>query len=399
MDYSSLIKKCSKVSNFSEPVLNDLMYYAAERNKLDQRFDLLVKKHKNVFGRLGKANQAMFKTQYVIHELFKNEGLIHKYLNHAHIKALPKEEYEYLKAQAANPWRFTYWFVRTNPYPDFFESVDIITGEEFLLYSPGASRTLGEQNVLTFGGLISSNGDCYQTYGPLMGFSSFQADDIFFYAGELDPTIETIEELTELIEKDLFSFLLLSVYSAIPMVQHQGHEILYVLSTIDATAFEMDLWKDAFRVEYSADVFKMSLKELEAFPHYACVYFDELQEEMTITAMTDFGYDRLAGELNRMGIDAPAEPYIRLHVSMKSAIEEITGHDTELLPHEGLFSQVSPEQEDSPELDAINKFLAELMPAINSRTKFDLDELITRTGADPDAAKDIYKDLMKKLNR
>ena len=399
MDYSSLIKKCSKVSDFSEPILNRIMYYAAERNKLDQRFDLLVKRHKNVFGRLGKANQAMFKTQYVIHELFKNEGLIHKYLNHAQIKALPKEEYEYIKAQAANPWRFTYWFVRSNPYPDFFESVDIITGEEFLLYSPGASRTLGEQNVLTFGGLISSNGDCYQTYGPLMGFGSFQADDIFFYAGELDPTMETIEELTDLIEKDLFSFLLLSVYSAIPMVQHHGHEILFVLSTIDAEDFDMDSWKGAFRVEYAEEVFKMSLIELEGFPHYACIYFDEQQEEMTISAMTDFGYDRLVAELIRMGIDAPPEPYIRLHVSMKSAIEEITGHDPELLPHEGLFSQESPGQEDSPELDAINKFLAELMPAINSRTKFDLDKLITRTGADPDAAKDIYKDLMKKLNR
>ena len=161
----------------------------------------------------------------------------------------------------------------------------------------------------------------------------------------------------------------------------------------------MDSWKQAFRVEYAEEVFKMSLIELEGFPHYACIYFDEQQEEMTISAMTDFGYDRLVAELIRMGIDAPPEPYIRLHVSMKSAIEEITGHDPELLPHEGLFSQESPGQEDSPELDAINKFLAELMPAINSRTKFDLDKLITRTGADPDAAKDIYKDLMKKLNR
>lgn len=332
MDYSSLQNKCNRVSDFSEPVLNRTMYYAAERSKLDQRFDLLVKRHKKVFGRSGKANQAMFKTQYIIHELFKSLGLIHKYLNHAQIKALPKEEYEYLQAQAANPWRFTYWFVTDNPYPDFFESVDIITGEEFLLYSPGASRTLDEQGVLIFGGLISSNGDCYQTYGPLMGFSSFQPDDIFFYAGELDPGIETIEELTGLIEKDLFSFLLLSVYSAIPLMQHQDHEILYVLSAIDANSFEMDLWKDTFRIEHSGEVFKMSLKELEGFPHYACVYFDEELEEMTISAMTDFGYDSLVGELNRLGMDAPAEPYIRLHVSMKSAIEEITGKDLELLP-------------------------------------------------------------------
>lgn len=267
------------------------------------------------------------------------------------------------------------------------------------MYSPGASRTLQEMNVVTFGGLISSNGDCYQTYGPLMGFTSFQADDIFFYAGELDPSVETIKDMVELIEKDLFSFLLLSVYSAIPLVQHQGHEILFVISTMDAVDFEMDAWKAAFRVEYAEDLFKMSLIALEGFPHYACVYFDEGQEEMTLSAMTDFGYDQLVKELKKLGIDAPDEPLIRLHVSMKTAIEEITGRDPELIPFESYFSQQPAEQDKSPELEALNAFLAELMPAINSKTKFDLDELISRTGADPVEARQIYEDLMKKLNR
>ncbi|MBN7818052.1 hypothetical protein [Algoriphagus pacificus] len=398
MDYSSLIKKCNRLSDFSEPILNNIMYYAAERNKLSQRFDQMVKRHKKIFGRLDPANQALFKTQYIIHELFKNKGIIHKYLNHSQIKALPKEEYDYLQKQAENPWRFTFWSVRSNPSPDFFEAVDIFTGEEFLLYSPGASRTLLEMNVVTFGGLISTNGDCYQTYGPLMGFSSFQADDIFFYAGELDHSVETIKDLTGLIERDLFYFLLLSVYSAIPMVQHHGHEILYVLSTMDANRFEMDAWKTAFRVEYSDEVFKMSLFELEGFPHFACVYFDEKEEEMTLSAMTDFGYDQLVKELKKLRIEAPDEPYIRLHISMKTAIEEITGREPMLLPFEDYFNQKG-EQEKSPELNALNDFLAELMPAINSKAKFDLDELISRTGADPEAAREIYGDLMKRLKR
>jgi hypothetical protein len=399
MDYSSLIKKCKKVSDFSEPVLTDLMYYAAERDKLSQRFDLLAKKHKKIFGRLDNSNQSQFKTQYIIHELFKNKGLIHKYLNHSRIKALPRAEYDYLHSQAANPWRFAYWSIRNNPSPDFFEAEDIFTGEEFLLYSPAASTILQQMNVLTFGGLISSNGDCYQTFGPLMGFCSFQADDIFFYAGELNPTIETIDDLTELVAKDVFSFLILSVYSAVPLVQHQGHEILFVLSTIDAEPFDMEAWKDTFRIEYSNEVFKMSLKRLEGFPHYACVYFDEQQEEMTLSAMTDFGYENLLSELTSLGIDAPAEPNIRLHISMKSAVQEITGRDPELLPFESFFSQEPAESEKSPELDALNEFLSELMPAINSKTDFNLDELISRTGADPVAAKQIYDDLIRKLNR
>jgi hypothetical protein len=399
MDYSSLVRKCNKLSAFSEPVLTDLMYYAAERDKLSQRFDLLAKRNNKVFGRLDPANQRLFKTQYIIHELFKNKGLIHKYLNHSRIKALPREEYDYLRVQAANPWRFAYWYVTNNPSPDFFEAVDIFTEEEFLLYSPGASRTLQEMNVLTFGGLISSNGECYQTFGPLMGFRSFQADDIFFYAGELDPSIETIDDLTQLIAKDLFSFLLLSVYSAIPQVQHRDHEILFVLSTMDAEAFEMDAWKDAFRVEYSNEVFKMNLRRLEGFPHYACVYYDEQEQEITLSAMTDLGYDSLVKELHHMGIEAPAEPDIRLHPSMKSAIKEITGKDPELPPFENYFSQEPAEKVNSPELDALNAFLAELMPAINSKAKIDLEDLIHKTGADRDAAKAIYKNLMKRLKR
>ncbi len=120
---------------------------------------------------------------------------------------------------------------------------------------------------------------------------------------------------------------------------------------------------------------------------------------MTLSAMTDFGYDILVSALNSMGIDAPVEPDIRLHASMKSAIREITGRDPVLIPFESNFSQEPADKENSPELEALNAFLAELMPAINSRARIDLEELIHRTGADPDAAKAIYMDLMRKLNR
>lgn len=84
---------------------------------------------------------------------------------------------------------------------------------------------------------------------------------------------------------------------------------------------------------------------------------------------------------------------------MKTAIEEITGRDPELLPFEEYFSQDPAEQESNQSLDAMNDFLAELISAINSKASFDLDELILRTGEDPIAVKEIYQDLMKKLKR
>lgn len=397
MDYTAIKTKCQKISDFSEPVLTELMYYGGERNKLSQRFDLLAKKHKHVFGRLDKSNQAMFKSQYVIHEILKSGGLIHKYLNHSHIKNLPQDVYEYLQKQAEVPWRFCYWFIRSNPSADFFEAVDVFTGEELLLYSPGVTLTLADTDVATFGGLISSNGSCYQTFGPLTGFKSFQEDDIFFYAGELDPSVESIDDLTSLIEKDLFSFLLLYAFSAIPMVQHKGHEILSVISSIEFSDFEMAVWQEDFRVEYSDGVFKMSLKEVEGFPHFGCVYYDEIQEELMVSAMTDFGYEELVKALAKFGIEAPADPHVRLHLSMQTAINDILGYKVDLLPYEDLFSSEPDEKEASPEMGALNEFLALLVPAVNSKSEVDLDRIISETGADPQAAKAIYRDLMRKL--
>jgi len=399
MDYTVIKAKCQKISDFSEPVLNELMYYGAQKNRLSQRFDQLAKKHKRVFNRLDPSNQGLFKSQFIIHEIFKRGGLIHKYLNHTQIKRLPQDVFDYLQKQAEVPWRFAYWYIRSSPSPDFFEAVDVFTGEEFLLFSPGVSRTLMDSNIATFGGLINSNGSCYQTFGPLMGLMSFKADDIFFYAGELDPLVESIDDLTELIEKELFSFILLSAFSAIPMVQHKGDEILSVSSAIEFSDFEVDIWQTDFRVEYSKGVFKMSMREIEAFPHFGCVYWGENEEELMVSAMTDIGYLTLVKCLAKLGIEAPLEPDIRLHLSMKMAINDILGYEVDLVPYEEIFQNRSDENDTSPEMNTLNDFLKMLIPAVNSNKEVDIDRMISETGADPKVAKAVYEDLIKKLER
>jgi hypothetical protein len=399
MDYSVIKAKCQKISDFSEPVLNELMYYAAQKNKLDQRFDQLAKKHKRVFDRLDPSNQRLFKSQFIVHEIFKRGGLIHKYLNHTQIKRLPQDVYDYLQKQAAVPWRFAYWYIRSSPSPDFFEAVDVFTGEEFLLFSLGVSRTLMDSNIATFGGLISSNGSCYQTFGPLIGFMSFNADDIFFYAGELDPSLESIDDLTVLVEKDLFSFILLFAFSAIPMVQHKGDEILSVNSVIEFSDFEVDLWQKDFRVENSKGVFKMSRREIETFPHFGCVYWDEHEEELMVSALTDIGYFTLVKCLAKLGIAVPLEPDIRLHLSMKTAINDILGYKVDLVPYEEIFQNRSYQNDTSPEMNTLNGFLILLMSAVNSNKEVDIDRIISETGADPQVAKAVYEDLIKKFER
>jgi hypothetical protein len=51
------------------------------------------------------------------------------------------------------------------------------------------------------------NGACWQTFGPVVPFRSFQPDDIFFFATELNLFIETEEDLMADVEENPFPYL------------------------------------------------------------------------------------------------------------------------------------------------------------------------------------------------
>jgi len=150
------------------------------------------------------------KAQYLAHQIFKSGGLIRKMLPHAELKKFSPTEMDFLEQHARQPWRFCFSIILENPAKDFFKMEDILTGEQFLLCSPGTSDILRKQPTSLWFNLISFNGACWQSFGPIGAYKSFEPDDIFFFATEFDRRIETEEDIARNIEKNPLPYMALS---------------------------------------------------------------------------------------------------------------------------------------------------------------------------------------------
>ena len=167
-DFKELKEKCDSNSKLSTDVIdNFLLHYAAAKDNLSREFDHKIALYKHVIQQTDKSWVNLMKSQYIIHKVFKADGLVRKYLNHSEIKRRPADHQEFLKQQSATPWRFSFSIITDNPAPDFYQMEDVFSGDSFLLYSRRATEILKEQSAMLWFNLIAFNGSCWQTFGPL----------------------------------------------------------------------------------------------------------------------------------------------------------------------------------------------------------------------------------------
>jgi len=297
MDFRAVKDTCRKNSNISEEVIDDfLMYYAAQRDKLEPEINQRLSRFKHISGDFPAGMLNKFKAQYIVHRIFRQDGLIRKYLNHSELKRLDAEQMAFLRFQEQHPWRFSFSVITGNPADDFYNMEDAFNGEKFLLYSPGITQTLSEQPVQLWFNLIAFNGSCWQTFGPIVAFQSFLPDDIFFFGSEVNPGkwLESDDDLMQEIEKNPVPYMMLARASRLPLNYGKSYLIVYCISEVEADNFEPRALEQHFRIEYSSGVYKLSLKKWSSFPHFACLYYEEEAGILTLSAMTDKGYEKLA---------------------------------------------------------------------------------------------------------
>lgn len=111
--------------------------------------------------------------------------------------------------QTEIPLRFSFSEIVAEPAKDFFRMRDVFTGEEYLLFSKGTSQIIAEGPKLLWLNLISFNGACWQSLGPVGAFQSFDSDDVFFFATEKNPDIEEDQQVQEDLEADPLPYVLL----------------------------------------------------------------------------------------------------------------------------------------------------------------------------------------------
>ena len=398
-DYDHIRKLCHKSTQISSIVIDEfIMYYAAKRDKLIQEFDSRFSRFRHAGKDMPGSWLRMIQSQYVVHRIFKQGGLINKYLGHAAVKSLDDEQQNYLRQMSDHPWRFSFSEIQSNPAKDFYEMEDVFSGNTFLLYSTAVSQILTEQSVLLWFNLIANNGTCWQTYGPVSAFKGFDTNDIFFYATELNRSIESDEDLLREVENNPIPYMLLMTGSQLPLVFHREFEMVQVLGESKATVTNIQELKKTFRVEYAQDVYKLTHKTLSVHPHFAEAFIDEEQGILLLSALTDYGYKEMSKLLDDHECNLPVDPDIRVHLQMLVVIKRLLKKQLVLNPYSELFN-INPSREETDLSAKLNELLSLALPIINTGKEPDIEAMAKQVGVDPDVAKEIIQRSMESINR
>ncbi|MDD4644556.1 MAG: hypothetical protein PHY99_01045 [Bacteroidales bacterium] len=397
--FETILKACDTSSSLSKTVIDEfLIYYAAVQYKLDRAMTEAFSAYRHVTNEFEKEWVNRLKTQYLAHQIFKSGGLIRKMLPHAELKKLSPTEMDFLEQNARQPWRFCFSMIIENPAPDFFEMEDILTGEQFLLYSRGTSDILRNQPTALWFNLIAFNGACWQTFGPIEAYKSFEPDDIFFFATELDRRIETEEDIARNIEKNPLPYMMLLSGANIPITVHKQDQMVMTYSEYPVEKFDTLALKKSFTSEFSHGVYRLSLKRWSGHPHFAQIYYDEAKKIVLLTASTDRGFLTLVNAINSFGFEFSEEPDVRVNMSMLITSEKILRKKIRLNEYDNLF-QVESSPKDKKMMDNLNTFMSLILPDINAGVTTNIEKYAAIAGLDVESARDLVKNLLKKFDK
>ena len=387
---------CEENSKISGKVIDEfLLYYAANRNNLEHQMDLRFASYKHVSRKLQKETVNMLKAQYIAHRIFKKDGLIKGLLTHSAIQKLDTKQRTYLEFQSERAWRFSFSIIKNRPAENFFLMEDVFSDEEFLMYSPGITKTLESQSVILWSNLIGYNGACWQSYGPIGAYNSFEPDDIFFFATELKPEIEDEQELLENIENNPIPYMMLLAGANFPITFNKKDQLIMATAEYDLDSINTKELTKTFKSEYNKGVYRLTLKRWSEMPHFSQAYFDEKKKVLLLSSMTDRGFEVLVENLYEFGYSFSTDPFIRVNPSMITTASDILKKKIRLNQYDHLFEiEQSPSNKES--LEKINVLLKLALPDLNAGRQPNIEELAVKAGVDIETAKDIIKQIMDK---
>ena len=397
-DFDLLKRTCEANSKLSATVVDDfIMHYAAAKDGVGREVEAQLKKYRHVDLSFQPGLANMLKAQYIVHKVFKKGGLINKYINHADIKRRPAEEQAFLKHQLNNPWRFSFSKIVDSPAQDFYMMEDMFTDERFLLYSRNVTVTLKESPLMLWFNLIAYNGACWQSYGPIIGYTSFDDDDIFFFGTELNSFITDDEDLLIDIEKNPIPYMLLLAGSRYPITMNKEDELVQCYAE-HILEVELDVRKlsIAFNVEYNRGVYRIALRDWDTPPHFAVAYYQESQQEVSLHAMTDRGFKQLADALVKNGIVIPKQPQLRVHPSMLVTAGKILKKTVRIDSFDSRFEK-KESRENNEMLDRMNALIGRIIPDINSGRTPDLEKLSKEFDLEYDNVKTVVSHMMERV--
>ncbi|MBL7111180.1 MAG: hypothetical protein ISS19_04485 [Bacteroidales bacterium] len=395
--YNEIRRLCEKNSRMSAKLVDGfLIGYAARHQGLEKKMNQQFARYRHVTEKFDKGTVNMMKSQYIAHRIFREGGMIGKFLNNPALKRLVREERDYLEQQAAMPWRFSFSVITGEPEDEFFLMEDIFSELEYLVFSPGISQLKASRNPVLWLNLIGFNGSCWQSYGPIGAYNSFQPDDIYFFATELNPEIGDEGDIASHIETTPLPYMMLLSGAAYPFTFHKKEQMRYMMAEYDLDTLDTAALKKSFKTEYDSGVYRLSHKEWGEPPHMAQVYYDEKLKLILFTAMTGRGFRELVNGIKVFGYHFSNEPFISINTSMVVTAQNILQKNVVLNEYEELF-HVEPDEGKQGVVDEMNAFMALVLPDINAGRMPNIEAAARKSGLAIETAHDLVNMVTGKL--
>lgn len=380
---------------------DDLFPYYLKYEKKEPALGKQFQKYSKIIRELPENWQELAMFQITTHKIFRKGGRLGPYLRHPDFQYLTKSDRDFLHHHLRHPWRFSFSYVKEFIDDEILLMYDIFEEEEYLLYSPGVAEEIRKTRVVLFFSLNFDNGLCRQTYGPLVSIRGLDYEDIVYLNSRLYPGLDLVEweNPMPLVEKNPVPYMLLMSVSQIPVVYHNKDQMVLCFSEYDDDSFYTDGLEEHFRIKYSNGLYKLELKRWSEFPHFATAYYDESGQTLHLMAMTERGFEKLVERLEDCGyeLEPEPEPDTRLNAAMLAFIEKMFKKPISLFGYERNFMEKTYEQDQAS--SQVNMALQRLVPYINEGETPDFDEIASETGTNPDQLREIYRNLMQKINR
>jgi len=103
-DYKNIQNHCLKIQRLASTLIDDiLIYYVAQQDRLNRKAEKQLARYRHITKHLPEAWFNMTLTQYIAHRIFREGGLIKKYISISGLSHLTEEEKESFEFQNIIP--------------------------------------------------------------------------------------------------------------------------------------------------------------------------------------------------------------------------------------------------------------------------------------------------------
>jgi len=340
----------------------------------------------------------MLPTTLLAYECFKTGGLFYKRPELEREAQTGIQSQLLCKAFHEKPWKYSYCFIAKRTQANFFYMIDLLSGDEFEIYSKGMESIIQEQGEkLLFGVLRFWNGHCWQTYSNISYFVGFQDFDLLSFARVLDPSCQDKSDVYRVLDKNMFQFLALFCFAQSPQVVHQKQELGFAQTTCECDGLPLDKLASDFKITKAQGVYRLELIPYPDRMLVAEAYWVPKQKQLIVESSTAVMRIKLRTAFLKHGVVIPREPDFEMGMAMLIAIRSILQKELHS-PLSRRFVSQSSSKIDKKAMDATNHFMKLLVEKLNAKQSYKVEELAQLASLEIESAKAIEKALLVKIN-